>query len=125
MKRKLKKIRKSKYSKAYEHFFSFPGSTTGNKDFHLKIQKYAQENFQDNIVNNDSRFRVNIIFFFKKKVPWKIDLDNLAKPILDILSGIIYEDDTQVFKLTIEKKYNQLIEGISLLIEKYNNDNEY
>jgi crossover junction endodeoxyribonuclease RusA len=32
------------------------------------------------------------------------DLDNLAKPVLDALKGLVYEDDRQVTDLTIRKR---------------------
>lgn len=35
----------------------------------------------------------------------KIDCDNLAKTVLDALNGIAYDDDKQVYRLTVEKKY--------------------
>lgn len=34
------------------------------------------------------------------------DADNLAKLVLDALNGIAWEDDNQVFKLSIEKLYS-------------------
>lgn len=33
------------------------------------------------------------------------DVDNIAKSILDALNGIAYYDDSQVYKLTVEKVY--------------------
>lgn len=35
----------------------------------------------------------------------KPDLDNIAKSILDALNGIAYQDDSQIVKLSVEKKY--------------------
>jgi crossover junction endodeoxyribonuclease RusA len=32
------------------------------------------------------------------------DLDNLAKPVLDALKGLVYEDDRQVTDLTVRKR---------------------
>lgn len=34
------------------------------------------------------------------------DLDNIAKGILDAMTGIVYEDDAQVFKLSCESFYS-------------------
>ena len=33
-----------------------------------------------------------------------LDLDNMIKPILDAMTGIIYEDDVQVTKITTQRK---------------------
>ena len=36
----------------------------------------------------------------------KPDLDNLAKAMLDALNGLAFKDDSQIVKLTIEKRYH-------------------
>ena len=36
----------------------------------------------------------------------KPDTDNIAKIILDSLNGIAYNDDSQIIKLTVEKRYS-------------------
>ena len=38
----------------------------------------------------------------------KIDCDNLAKTILDALNGIAYDDDKQVCRLLVIKKYGEI-----------------
>lgn len=38
-------------------------------------------------------------------VPGKPDLDNVAKAVLDACNGIVYRDDAQVVRLTVEKGY--------------------
>ena len=35
------------------------------------------------------------------------DIDNLSKAVLDALNGIIYKDDSQVYKLTATKQYGK------------------
>lgn len=35
----------------------------------------------------------------------KPDADNIAKAVLDALNGIAYKDDSQVVKLTVDKRY--------------------
>lgn len=37
----------------------------------------------------------------------KIDVDNLAKNALDGMKGIVYEDDDQVHRLLVEKRYTK------------------
>jgi len=36
----------------------------------------------------------------------KPDLDNLAKAVLDAMNGVVYLDDNQICRLTIEKNYD-------------------
>ena len=38
-------------------------------------------------------------------VPGKPDLDNVAKAVLDACNGIVYKDDAQVVRLTVDKRY--------------------
>lgn len=44
---------------------------------------------------------VSLILNFKNKI--KCDIDNYCKGVLDSLSGILWADDKQITKLTIEK----------------------
>lgn len=37
----------------------------------------------------------------------KIDCDNMAKTVLDALNGIAYDDDSQVFRLLVNKMYGE------------------
>ena len=37
----------------------------------------------------------------------KIDCDNLAKTVLDALNGIAYDDDKQICRLYVEKRYGK------------------
>jgi crossover junction endodeoxyribonuclease RusA len=53
---------------------------------------------------------VTIIYFFEGETD--LDVDNIAKPILDALNGLIYEDDSQVSQLTIRK--TQLAQGLEI-----------
>jgi Holliday junction resolvase RusA-like endonuclease len=64
-----------------------------------------------------------IYLYFKKpktnKSDWcnnKKDVDNCAKAILDALNGILYEDDRQIVKLTVTKKWTHLKEFFTVEI---------
>jgi Holliday junction resolvase RusA-like endonuclease len=39
-------------------------------------------------------------------VPGKPDLDNISKSILDAVQGIVIDDDKNVIKLTVEKRFS-------------------
>lgn len=43
-----------------------------------------------------------------KEIPYtnKVDADNLAKCVLDSCNNIAYDDDKQIYKLTVEKWYS-------------------
>jgi Holliday junction resolvase RusA-like endonuclease len=48
----------------------------------------------------------------------KIDTDNLAKVILDSLNNIAYDDDKQIYKLSVEKWYSDFPRVVVELREK-------
>ena len=48
----------------------------------------------------------------------KPDIDNIAKIVLDALNKLAFKDDSQITRLTIEKKYSDE-EKIYVKIEKY------
>jgi hypothetical protein len=52
----------------------------------------------------DGDAEVSVRFFFKTKR--KRDLDNQNKLILDALSGIAYEDDSQISSLNLSRDYD-------------------
>jgi len=47
----------------------------------------------------------------------KPDLDNIAKAILDALNEIAYDDDGQVYRLTVEKWYVGPYDSVGTIIE--------
>ena len=93
------------------------GTGKGGKLFKEKLANILKENYNSTKVNDVSYFEITMIFFFKDERK-KIDLDNLVKPVLDAFIGLIYKDDTQVFGLNLKKRYNQIINGISIKIYK-------
>lgn len=47
----------------------------------------------------------------------KPDLDKLARAILDSLTGVVYVDDSQVIKLTVEKQYVEALPTTTIIVE--------
>ena len=77
------------------------------KEFIEEI-KYIVQKLKYTKVNSTCRFYLKIKFFFKQGGGGK-DLDNLLKPVLDALTGVIYKDDIQVFKIESEKELYQFV----------------
>lgn len=48
-------------------------------------------------------FSVEIIMEYQGDPPW-MDLDNLAKAILDAIKGYVFHDDAQVSRLLVERR---------------------
>ena len=49
-----------------------------------------------------------------------LDLDNLLKITADSLKGVIFKDDHQIISISAHKKMNQLIDHITIVIDKLN-----
>lgn len=47
----------------------------------------------------------------------KPDVDKLARAILDSLTGVVYVDDSQVIKLTVEKRYVEAKPQTTITVE--------
>lgn len=76
------------------------------KDFEALVADCADEKKQSTkwILTEDSVFvKVKILLPDQRRR----DLDNALKSLLDAMNGIIYKDDTQVFKIEAEKVYKK------------------
>lgn len=60
--------------------------------------------------------KVKVIMKFSFSNKRKNDLDNFIKPLLDCMSGIIFEDDRQVYQLEVSKEDGMDKEGIVINI---------
>ena len=94
-------------------------------EFNLYIQELAKENFQE----NDKILRPNevevILSFTITERRYKIvDVDNLAKAVLDSLNNIAFEDDSQVVSLICSKHIHPLkVNGLFIGITKLTSEN--
>jgi len=71
------------------------------KKYILNIKKYIKTNYPDIVPTNkpiDLKIRFNYLGKGKEILPktTRPDLDNLEKPLLDALTEIIYNDDSQI-----------------------------
>jgi len=64
----------------------------------------------------DGIYEVELVFYRYQK--HRVDLDNLSKAVLDAMNGVVWVDDAQVHKLTIEKYYVDSIEdaGVDITV---------
>ena len=61
-------------------------------------------------------FSVEIVMAYVGEPPW-LDLDNLAKAILDAIKGYAFHDDAQVARLLVERRPGER-ERITVRVEK-------
>lgn len=66
-----------------------------------------------------SDVQVYLSISVNKKRYHEVDVDNLAKTVLDCLKGIAFEDDCQVSSLIVEKHIHKLnVNGLLIAITK-------
>lgn len=71
---------------------------------------------QKNKKISDKPLAVDLILNFKGKT--KRDIDNYCKGILDSLTGILWEDDSQIIKLNIEKNIGEKEDNFILRVQE-------
>lgn len=93
--------------------------------FKLFIKILSKNIFTENKkILMPNQVKVSISFLLTKKRFFDVDVDNLAKTVLDSLNGIAYDDDKQVSKLNIEKYIDPLNKnGILIAVTKIINVN--
>ena len=80
---------------------SFPTvyMTKEGKNLKELYQFLAQNQYKGGVMSTECEMVISLYFKDKRRR----DVDNYNKLILDSLEGIVYEDDKQITKLTIEK----------------------
>lgn len=74
--------------------------TKEGKELKEQYQLEARKQYKGKVMLAD--YDMEIILFFKDKR--RRDVDNYNKLVLDALEGVVYEDDKQVKRLTVEKR---------------------
>lgn len=103
------------------------------KDFYLKkpdkdsitkfkeyIQDIAKQNIDDSQkIKMPNDVQVQLSFSVTQKRYHEVDVDNLAKTVLDCLNGIAFDDDCQVSSLIVDKHVHPMkMNGILIAITK-------
>lgn len=83
--------------------FSQRYMTPAGKRLKWEYQLEARAQWRGKPLIGDIEVSITLYFGTKRKA----DLDNFNKLSLDALTGIAYEDDSQIAKLTIERAYDK------------------
>jgi Holliday junction resolvase RusA-like endonuclease len=73
------------------------------KRFKIDCKWLARKSYKGHPFKRDIPLHLETVFFVGGKEVSKPDLDNLIKSLLDALEGVIYENDSQIIKLTAAK----------------------
>lgn len=88
------------------------------------VSEYSREAFKEKgIIKMPALVEVVLSFSVKEKRFKEVDIDNLSKTILDGLTGVAFEDDSQVASLIVNKhihemKIDALFIGVTELTEE-------
>lgn len=94
------------------------------KEFKTFIQNIAKKAiYNSKKIKNPNAVQVFLSISVNRSRYFDVDVDNLAKTVLDCLSGIAYDDDCQVSSLIVDKHIHRLNKnGILIGITKITND---
>lgn len=90
------------------------GLTTQAKYYKTLLKEFFRKDFPK-LRPGFGDYGVHIVMEYSGDPPW-MDLDNLAKALLDSLSGHVFEDDHQVARLLVERRAGER-DGIWLKAE--------
>ena len=85
------------------------------RDFKLAVQQYIYNNQLSSF--GSQPVDLSIILFPRDKR--LLDIDNCCKAILDSMNGLMYDDDQQVWKLTVERGEKIKGGGCQVTIKEY------
>lgn len=78
------------------------GLTTQTKYYKTLLREFFRKDFTP-LRPGHGDFDVHILMEYTGDAPW-MDLDNLAKALLDSLNGYAFDDDHQVARLLVERR---------------------
>lgn len=91
------------------------GLTTQAKYYKQHLREFFRKQFTP-LRPGFGEYSVHIVMEYTGDPP-HMDLDNLAKALLDALTGNVFEDDSQVARLLVERRVGER-EGIWLRAEE-------
>lgn len=99
-------------------YWFFRNSFYMKKEWKETKKRYIQElseQYKNWVIEGDLELYIWLYFWDKRRR----DLDNYNKIILDSMNWIVYEDDCQIKKLTLEKFYDKENPRVEIIIDKY------
>ncbi|RZL41225.1 MAG: RusA family crossover junction endodeoxyribonuclease [Pedobacter sp.] len=96
-------------------------ATASQNDFRNYIQGLSKEIFKNIRIDKPQEIEVLISVSMLEKRYRSVDVDNIAKAVLDSMKEIVFEDDSQIANLIIKKfiySENSILIGITRLTEE-------
>ena len=98
------------------------------RDWISKVENEAKSHWPEDELPVVDSIMVKITYFYEENVSPKIDVDNISKPILDALKGVVFTDDSQVTDLLCRKRKSENIRveiSSDILLNQLDQGNEF
>ena len=76
-------------------------SRIGLRAWRRRVREEAERHWENGGAPFDGNVKIAIIYFYDDA---QMDVDNIPKPILDALKGLVYNDDIQITDLVCRKR---------------------
>ena len=76
-------------------------SRIGFRAWRRRVREEAERHWENGGAPFDGNVKVAIVYFYEGS---PIDVDNVPKPILDALKGLVYNDDSQITDLVCRRR---------------------
>lgn len=120
------KVNEDETEETLKNFYLKKPDNNAIKEFHTLLGNIARQNFPEGkIIRKPSNVEVIISISVEEKRFKLVDVDNLAKTVLDGLNQIAFEDDSQVTSLICNKMVHPMKKnGIIIGITELTNENQ-
>lgn len=105
---KIAKINDDGKEEVLNNFYVKKPSSQSVRDFEALIRSEIEPDFEEKMIRKPDLVEVTISINLTKKRYFDIDVDNIAKTVLDSITGYLIEDDSQVKRVICQKDIHPL-----------------
>ena len=99
----------------YRHARGISYMTKKGRELKVSYIKQIQEQYKKKPLTDELSIEVHIYFGNLRVHDW----DNFHKISMDAMTGIVWVDDVQIYKATVEKHYDKANPRIEIIVDKY------
>lgn len=105
---KVSKIDEDGKEEVLKNFYVKKPSSQSVREFEALIRSEIGPDYQEKMIQKPDLVEVTISINLTKKRYYDIDVDNIAKTVLDSITGYLIEDDSQVKRVICQKDIHPL-----------------
>jgi Holliday junction resolvase RusA-like endonuclease len=110
----------------FKNFYERKDDKNSIQEMKELVSEYATEAFKEKgIIKRPANIEVLLSFSVKERRFKEVDIDNLTKTILDGLTGVAFEDDSQVSSLIVNKHVHEMkIDALFIGVTELTDENK-